>query len=74
MVAFDKVQLAEDCGSVEVVGQVLHVGQGVPVGGGDQVEAPKSPQGRHPSPGLFTMWRGDDQVEFEWRTIPNFSS
>ena len=40
MVAFDKVQLAEDGGAVEVVGQVLHVGQWVPVEDGDLVSAP----------------------------------
>ncbi len=34
----DSVQLAEDRGAVEVVGEVLHVGQRVPVGG-DLVKA-----------------------------------
>ena len=38
MVAFDQVQLAEDGGAMEVVGQVQHVGQGVPVRGGELVQ------------------------------------
>ena len=33
VVALDEVELAEDGGAVEVVSQVLHVEQGVPVGG-----------------------------------------
>ena len=39
VIPLDEVQLAEDRGAVEVVGEVLHVGQSLPVGGGDLVEA-----------------------------------
>ena len=39
VIPFDEVQLAEDRGAVEVVGEVQHVGQRVPVGGGYLFEA-----------------------------------
>ena len=38
MVALDQVQLAEESASCQAAVQVLHVGQGVPVWGGDVVE------------------------------------
>ncbi len=37
VVPLDEVQLVEDCGAVEVVGEVLQVGQQVPDGCGDLV-------------------------------------
>ncbi len=74
MVAFDQVQLAKDGGTVEVVGKVLDVGQGVPVGGGELVETPVvSPQGRQRPTSFATMWRGDNQVDFEQCTMLSFS-
>ena len=39
MVALDQVELAEDLASGKVAVKVLHVGQGIPVRGGDVVEA-----------------------------------
>ncbi len=39
MVSSDQVNLAEDGTAVQAVGQVLHVWEGVPVRGGDSVEA-----------------------------------
>ena len=39
-VAFDKVQPAEDDAASQLAAEVLHVGQGVPVRGGDVVEPP----------------------------------
>ena len=39
MIFFDKVKLVEDSGTPEVVGEVLNVKEGVPVGSGDSVEA-----------------------------------
>ena len=39
MVALDQVELAEDLASGQVAVKVLHVGQGIPVRGGDVVEA-----------------------------------
>ncbi len=37
---FDEVNLAEDCASVEAIGEILHVWQGVPVWRCDGVEPP----------------------------------
>ena len=39
VIFFDKVKLVEDSGTPEVVGEVLNVKEGVPVGSGDSVEA-----------------------------------
>ncbi len=39
VVSFDQVDLAEDGAAVQPIGQVLHVREGVPVRGGDRVEA-----------------------------------
>ena len=43
VVALDQVKSAEDMAAGQLVPQVLHVGQGIPVWGGDVVEAPVVP-------------------------------
>ena len=40
VVALDQVKSAEDVPSSQLVPQILHVGQGIPVWGGDVVETP----------------------------------
>ena len=39
MISFDKVKLGEDGGTPEIVGEILDVREGIPVGSGDSVEA-----------------------------------
>ncbi len=52
MVSFDEVDLAEDGASVEAIGEVLHVRQGVPVWRCDSVEPPVVAAG---SPGAVLL-------------------
>jgi hypothetical protein len=72
MVSFDLVDLAEDVAAVQAVGQVLHVWEGVPVRGGDSVEAAVVAAGRQEPSFLGTLCRGDAHAEFDRLMIPAF--
>ncbi len=71
VVSLDEVDLAEDGASVQAIGEVLHVWQGVPVWRCDGVESPQC--GQEPS-FLGTMCSRDAQAELDLRMIPDTSS